>query len=305
MQIEAPTQPCSMLDLQTIVVPVDTSSGSEAALHLGMHLASRRDAKVRAVFVSDPSTAATCDTRADLEARVAQIRRPDVDLSLEVLSGSVPGQVLAGYTAEMDADAVVMGKHGVRTTDRLLTYLGAYGQVLGGTAEYVVRTASCPVLLTSPRFVHGSSDVRRILIAIDFSEYTPAAIRLGRELAELFEAEVEYLYVRTEGSPVPATGPDSDVREMRSFVIEEGPADRVILERVSDRSVDLLMIHSHGKTADQRMRIGHVAEKLVRSAPCSVLTVKSFGKVPVLAEGLDRDLAVRMSRRAAVADFHA
>ncbi len=305
MQIDVTMRRRSMLDLQTIVVPVDASSGSEAALHLGVHLASRRKAKVRAVYVSDSNTSDITDTSSYLQNRVAQVERPDVDVSLEVLKGSVPGQVLAGYTSDVDADAIVMGKHGVRTTDRLLTYLGAYGQVLGGTAEYLVRTASCPVLLTSPRFVHGSSDIRRILIAIDFSAFTPAAIRLGRELAELFEAEVEYLHVRTEGSTQPVAGHDNNVREMNDFVIEEGPADRVILDRVRDRSVDLLMIHSHGKTGDQRMRIGHVAEKLVRSAPCSVLTIKSFGKAPVRAEGLDRDLAIQMSRRAAVLDFHA
>ena len=46
---------------------------------------------------------------------------------------------------------------------------------------------------------------------------------------------------------------------------------------------------THGRTGLQRFLIGSVAEKVVRSAPCPVFTVKSFGKSLVPRRDQDAD----------------
>jgi len=54
------------------------------------------------------------------------------------------------------------------------------------------------------------------------------------------------------------------------------PADTIV--RVAQaRSVDLIVMGTHGRTGLQHMLLGSVAEKVVRLAPCPVLTVKPQG----------------------------
>jgi nucleotide-binding universal stress UspA family protein len=56
-------------------------------------------------------------------------------------------------------------------------------------------------------------------------------------------------------------------------VAEGHPADTIV--RVArERSVDLIVMSTHGRTGLQHVLLGSVAEKVVRLAPCPVLTVK-------------------------------
>lgn len=282
-----------MLEVRSVLVPVDSSSGSDAALQFGRRLAERRQVAVHIVHVAS-SKAAAQDFRHDFVERVPEAAGGGL-MSLDVVTARRPDEAILAHSQLHDVDMILMGKHGSRTTDRLLTYLGAYGQVIGTTAEYVVRTADRPVLLTSPRFVHGPVDIRRILIAIDFSRHTPAAVRLGRGLNTMFEAEVEFMHVRNGGvSALPPTAElESTPIDFCRFIVRRGQVDKSVVERVRERGVDLLVINSHGQTSDRRSRLGEVADKLIRSTPCSVLTVKSFGKPLVEADQSDQDLAAR------------
>ncbi len=287
------------LDFRKMLVATDSSAGAEAAFHLARYVSSKSGGFLHILHVARSATAAR-EFEQEVNSRYGPL--PDDSASLEIRVGQRPAEDILRFAREEDVELILMGKHGSRTTDRLLTYLGAYGQALGSTCEYVVRTAECPVLLTSPRFVHGSVDIRRILVAIDFSHYTPAAVRLGRELSDMFDAEVEYLYVREsagkeEAVETPAT---NNGMPPGRFSVERGAADRVILDHIRQRGIDLLAIHSHGATGDRRARIGHVAEKLIQAAPCSILTVKSFGRSPVRPDQTDKDIVARLRVRAGI-----
>ncbi|MDX1740100.1 MAG: universal stress protein, partial [Rhodothermales bacterium] len=257
-------------------------------------MAEKRDVTVHVIHVAAGKAAARRFEQ-DVAQRLAEVSAGDFDVRMDVLTAKRPAEVILEHAQRLDVDAIFMGKHGSRTTDRLLTYLGAYGQVIGTTAEYVVRTADRPVLLTSPRFVHGPLDIRRVLVAIDFSTHTPSAIRLGRELGSMFDAEVEFIHVRNGSASIipPDAELDSTPIDFCRFIVRRGQVDRTVVERVRERGIDLLVINSHGQTSDRRARLGEVADKLIRSAPCSVLTVKSFGKALVTPASEDRELASR------------
>jgi universal stress protein A len=51
------------------------------------------------------------------------------------------------------------------------------------------------------------------------------------------------------------------------------PADTIV-RIAQERSVDLIVMSTHGRTGLQHVLLGSVAEKVVRLAPCPVLTVK-------------------------------
>jgi nucleotide-binding universal stress UspA family protein len=53
------------------------------------------------------------------------------------------------------------------------------------------------------------------------------------------------------------------------------PADGTLDVIDRDRTIDLVVVASHGRTGLRRALLGSVAEKLVRHAPCSVLVVRS------------------------------
>ena len=289
-----------MLPFKKMLVPTDSSAGAEAALHLASYLRGKVGGRLLVAHV-----AKTEDMAAEFDREFLERSGPlPVDGSMSMLSftNDRPADAIPRLASDEDVDLIVMGKHGYRTTDRLLTYLGSYGQSMGSTSEYVVRTSTAPVLLASPRFVHGPVDIRRVLVAIDFSRYTPAAIRLGRELKETFDADVEYLHVRERATVAQVDAAvDSNNGLPDDFSVERGSADRVILDHIAQRGIDLLAIHSHGTTGDRRARIGHVAEKLIQAAPCSILTMKSFGTSLIAPDQSDRELVARMRRRAGIA----
>jgi nucleotide-binding universal stress UspA family protein len=60
--------------------------------------------------------------------------------------------------------------------------------------------------------------------------------------------------------------------------LEEGPAWRVIVETLADPSYDACVIGSQGRTGLSRVLLGSVAEKVIRHAPCSVLTIHPTGR---------------------------
>jgi universal stress protein A len=58
------------------------------------------------------------------------------------------------------------------------------------------------------------------------------------------------------------------------YHIRRGDPFEAILETTEDLMTDLVVLATHGRTGIKRLVIGNVAEKVVRHAPCPVLTVK-------------------------------
>jgi nucleotide-binding universal stress UspA family protein len=56
-----------------------------------------------------------------------------------------------------------------------------------------------------------------------------------------------------------------------------GPPADTIVRVAQERGVDLVVMSTHGRTGLQHVLLGSVAEKVVRLAPCPVLTIKQRG----------------------------
>jgi nucleotide-binding universal stress UspA family protein len=69
-------------------------------------------------------------------------------------------------------------------------------------------------------------------------------------------------------------------RETWDVAIAVGrPADTIV-RFARERKADLIVMATHGRTGLEHMVLGSVAEKVVRLAPCPVLTVKYTGNPP-------------------------
>jgi nucleotide-binding universal stress UspA family protein len=144
--------------------------------------------------------------------------------------------------------------------------------------------------------------VKNILVATDFSEPSEAAFLYARELATRFGAMLHVLHVAPNviiGSLAAETyvtnGPaiqkeiEDDARDQLHRLLVDtdrsGPASvpvlltasspaLAILEYANGHDIDLIVLGTHGRGALAHLIMGSVAERVVRLAPCPVLTVR-------------------------------
>jgi len=143
--------------------------------------------------------------------------------------------------------------------------------------------------------------IRRVLAPTDFSDSSVPAVRYAAELATQFGAELTLLHVVQDLTlvvpdvmmPTPVTMPAlADMVEggkagLVAFVkrlgleglnpkteVRLGAPAAEIVTAAADLKVDLLCIGTHGRTGLAHFLLGSVAERIVRHAPCPVLTVR-------------------------------
>jgi len=145
-------------------------------------------------------------------------------------------------------------------------------------------------------------DIKKILCAVDFSEHSDVVAEYARTLAEKLGAKILCLYVAPSlseylGFHVPPSSIENFVGEivtgadktMAEFVDEHfkgvdcdgkvltGYAAEEILEAAKAEKVDMLIMGTHGRKGIDRILFGSVAEKVVKSAGCPVLTIHPKG----------------------------
>lgn len=124
--------------------------------------------------------------------------------------------------------------------------------------------------------------VERILVGTDFSLCSLHALERAAALARRFDAEL--LLLHAEGGPDRMHGPaeaelgrtverlrDAGVRACGLLCL--GPADTELVEAAAREGASLVVVGTHGRSGVQRLVLGSVAERVVRNAPCPVLTV--------------------------------
>jgi len=140
----------------------------------------------------------------------------------------------------------------------------------------------------------------RIIVPTDFSSCSEEAWRLAQRLAGMSGAELVLTHVLTE-APLFREGPFimPKVREVfeaaRSFAdaaleewaakaraeglsaraaLRSGVAYQEIVALAGDERADLIVIGTHGRGGIDRALLGSVADRVIRLAPCPVLTVR-------------------------------
>jgi nucleotide-binding universal stress UspA family protein len=121
--------------------------------------------------------------------------------------------------------------------------------------------------------------VREILVAIDFSAASERALAAARDYARTFGARLHLLHVVPPTTdPRPSPGLEALAASIRDGLTVEtavtaGLPAAQIVRYAERRGVDLVVVGTHGRTGVTRALLGSVAEAVVRSAPCPVLTV--------------------------------
>ena len=145
---------------------------------------------------------------------------------------------------------------------------------------------------------------KQILVAVDFSEFSQEAVRIGSGLARAFGGEVVVLHVCDTPKSVDhslLTGHSRAIHSLLDLQKENAKAARRKLDEWVERydwgkaavrvevkqgapyaeitdmakaiNADLIVIGAHGRSPFVRMLIGSTVERVVRKATCPVLSV--------------------------------
>jgi nucleotide-binding universal stress UspA family protein len=148
--------------------------------------------------------------------------------------------------------------------------------------------------------------LKQILVATDFSEASDVAMDYGRALARTFGASLHLLHIMENLflRPVPVDPyllkattakrlgerlTDDDRAALRASAMLEtsdNPAEEIV-KCAKAHNIDLIVLGTHGRGAMAQLLVGSVAEKVARTAPCPVLTVRHPEHEFVLPDAAD------------------
>jgi nucleotide-binding universal stress UspA family protein len=138
---------------------------------------------------------------------------------------------------------------------------------------------------------------KTILVPTDFGDAAQLALEYAQVMASRFDAGLRVLHVVETPMPldIELSAPDAGraneraMEEARRGLAETlekladgnvvgqlliGHAAEQIVAYAAEHAVDLIVMGTHGRRALARVIVGSVAERVVRTAPCPVLTIR-------------------------------
>lgn len=225
------------------------------------------------------------DALAQLHKLADEVRtRHGVESEVSVSAGSVLRQIDA-YAEAIRADLLVLGAHGASFVRDLL---------VGSTTERVLRRTRRPMLVVRQA---PSRDYARVLVPVDFSERSTAAINLARAVAPNAEVVLLHAYeVPYEGQLRLAGVEEARVVELRASarddalkrldqligdaglskdavrrVLVQGQPASGIVEQAKVLDCDLIAMGKQGLRMIEELVLGSVTRRVLEHAHCDVL----------------------------------
>jgi nucleotide-binding universal stress UspA family protein len=185
-----------------------------------------------------------------------------------VLRMGHPSRVL--LEEEVRAELVILGQRGV--------HADLVGDVLGSTAERVVRHSVKPCLVVPSEFV----PIRKILAAYDGSAHASQALHEAIELALALKEELIILTVSDEDDGERAAKVSREAQEMAAahecravhLVHEEPDAADAILNSAGEQGCDLIVMGAYGHSRIREMILGSTTTHVVTRAGLPVMLVR-------------------------------
>lgn len=303
-------QPASTLMFERVLVPLDGSEASEAALAYAAQIPCRELVLLH-VSVDDDfivpewfgeateDNSEEQDVQTILQNLANAMKTDSRDVTVSVRVGDVAEEIIS---EGRNADLIVMMTHGRGAAGRL---------IFGSIADRVIRHGETPTLLlrrgdhtTDPR------PPKRIVIALDGSEFAEQSLAPGSKAAKYLGIPVMLVrsvgfdevraVLRAQGDKpkTPYELSDDLFDKARVRAIEEshayleGHAERLRAEGVDVKVEviegpaafclqevltpdDVAVMTTRGLGGYKRWSIGSVVEKLVRESPCPVLVQRS------------------------------
>ena len=283
---------------ETILLPFDGSDGAAEVLHHAAEIAHWADATIRVLYVADTNRDSVTVVQGQTVDALEQEGRDIVEDAAETLSTlgvphrtdvvqGNPAPTVVEYAAEYDQDLIVMPTHGREGISR---YLG------GSVSEKVVRLSSVPVLsvrmqpdetLTFPYETvliptdgsaaarHAADTLLGFAAALDATVHVLSVVddsALGPDIRSTVAGEESEQAAAEAVDGVVSTAETHGVTDVVRHVEHGRPAE-VIRDCIETNDIHAVGMGTTGRRGTDRILLGSVAEKTVRSAPVPVMTV--------------------------------
>jgi nucleotide-binding universal stress UspA family protein len=291
---------------RSIVVPTDFSALAEAAAARAASLARLDGAAVHVVhalavpLLVNPYEFSAPAQLWDSLRQAAQAKLEQTRKAIEAKGVSIvttqssdlqdPVGAIAAAVHAHGADLVVMGTHGRG---------GVKHAFLGSVTERALRSLDRPILAVREDAETAATPIARILLAVDFSPHSDRAIEVTAGLAARLSAFVDVIhaidlppdynpYLSSVGVELERKI-EAEVSERLEGIREQlekrqirvnthfrrGHPDAVISEVARQIGCQLIVMGTRGRSGLSHVLLGSVAERSLRTAPCSVLCVKA------------------------------
>ena len=142
--------------------------------------------------------------------------------------------------------------------------------------------------------------IKKVLVPTDFSDYSKSALRYSVNFAKVFDAEIILVYViepviyppdfSMGQIAIPAVNAEWDQKAKEELdnlakneipsgvkvqtIVRTGKPFVEIIDTATGEDADIIIIATHGHSGVEHILFGSTAEKVVRKAPCPVLTLR-------------------------------
>ncbi len=287
---------------KNILVPTDFSQFSNKAVACALYLAEKYNANITLLhsillfheenddglqlkeyenFVKEQEV----EIKRKMNTHIQSAKKRGVTITSKILRGFSAADTILEHLGEGDYDLVVMGTHG-RT--------GIKKWVYGSVTEKIVRLSRIPVLTTHA--FDNEFQIQKILVPVDFSDYSNSAVQYAKSLAKDFNAHLVFLhtifnefqpaYFATGTEAILSLDPELKKRsskkleefvgeiENATFVVTEGLAYQSIVDIAEENNIDLIVMATRGLTGLDHFLIGSTTERVVRLSKTPVLTIE-------------------------------
>lgn len=301
-----------MIEFKNIVFPTDFSAYSDNALHYAVALSKLVNGTVHCCHVVDQSAiqgggaesvygmqsedtsyieSVETHAKEEINKVATVIRAKGGKADTHTMVGN-PAKDVVKYAAEVNADLVVMATHGRTGFDHFL---------FGSTCEKVLRQSSVPVLAIKQdehEFVNPEDEsiaIEKVLCPIDLTGFSRQVLPYAAEICRQFGATLILVHVVDQWLDYTDFVTDSEMEIRKSRIdhaegelkkladnllpltvetrVVTGVPHRELASIAKKENVDLITLTTHGRTRFVHAVLGSVAEKVLRLAPCPVLTV--------------------------------
>jgi nucleotide-binding universal stress UspA family protein len=300
------------VQVRHLVCTTDFSEASRHTIPYGITLAKELGAKVTICHILNvPPVITHGEVIADPDwDREEAVKTCQLDLERMMEGQPVPWEpyIAVGHVAdeinrfvkENKADLVITATHGRSGLKRL---------ILGSVTERLMRILHCPVLVVRSTAERPSSPSTegdapfRILVGCDRSSDSLLAFQWGLNLAQQFQSEIHLVHVlepsvyRDLMKPASTAG-DQNAKDLQERIREElsgmvpeealnwcsvrisllagQPYDELLKYAVVN-DMDLIVLGFRGQGLMETLLMGSTTARVVRQAPCPVLSVRPLG----------------------------
>lgn len=293
-----------------ILCPVDFSHGSDHAMNYANRLAQIMGAEVHCIHVIDPTpygsimegvyvSSGTVESSIErIEDHAREIFEKTLEryelMHLQALGHFVhgdPAREIVKLADKLDASHIVLTTHG-RT--------GFDSWMFGSTCEKIVRLSHVPVItLKHPEDELGSEETplsfKRVMCPLDLSEFSKKGLEYAVALCRRFQGTLVLSHAVDTRLEYPMLEPGVGIidpvnheRDAEAYLQEiangiedaftevrvvTGNPYKALVQVMREEEIDMVVMTTHGYRGLSHILLGSNAERLVRLAPCPVMTI--------------------------------